>query len=189
MVGAAILGVILIAEHGRIDGFRTILMISLMTLFVHQFEEYELPGGFPQMINTVMYRSPQPDNFPLNRRTAFIINVLGGWLAHVLAVVLGGATVWLAVATFMVSIGNVIAHLLVFNLRGKTTYNPGMATALFLFLPLSIVFFVYGVVNDYLTAPNLLVGIVVGAGINYLVVIRLITELADERSPFGFESR
>lgn len=42
----------------------------------------------------------------------------------------------------LISLGNVAAHTFMFNLRGKSFYNPGMLTADILFLPIAVYFLV-----------------------------------------------
>ncbi len=66
-----------------------LLWISLISLFLHQFEEYRYPGYFPGMMNKVMFASQQPDRYPLNTNTALIVNLLVGWLFYLLAAVFG----------------------------------------------------------------------------------------------------
>jgi hypothetical protein len=113
-----------------------LLWLNLIALLLHQFEEYRLPGTFPGMLNRVMFASSRPDRYPLNTNTALIINVFVGWTVYLLAAMLGEQTVWLGIAAMLVSLGNVLAHTLLFNIRGKTWYNPGMLTAVVLFAPL-----------------------------------------------------
>jgi hypothetical protein len=45
-----------------------------------------------------------------------------------LAALFWGQAFWLAIATIMVSLGNVLAHTLVFNIKVRTLYNPGLFT-------------------------------------------------------------
>lgn len=103
-----------------------VLWLSLIALFVHQFEEYRYPGYFPGMINLVLFASKQPDRYPLNTNTALVVNVLIGWLFYALAAFFGETITWLGIATILVSVGNVVAHTFLFNLKGKTIYNPGI---------------------------------------------------------------
>lgn len=93
-----------------------LLWVSLISLFFHQFEEYRYPGYFPGMMNTVIFSSKQPDRYPLNPNTAFIINVFVGWLSYFLAAVFGEKFLWLGIATILVSVGNFIAHTFLFNI-------------------------------------------------------------------------
>lgn len=57
------------------------------------------------------------------------------------ATIAAAMALWLGIASILVSFGDVVAHTLVFNLKGRRLYNPGMATALLLFLPLTLWFF------------------------------------------------
>lgn len=172
--------------HDRMSGFRLLLTISFVTLLVHQAEEYEFPGYFPRMVNTVLFESHTPDRYPLNANTAWIINVGLGWVLYILAIVFAEHAVWLAIATIVVSLGNVFAHSLLFNLKGRTLYNPGLLTALLLFLPVSIVFFVYLARHDLLDPANLIVGIIAGMAVNYFGILRLIPFLARKDTPYVF---
>jgi hypothetical protein len=114
----------------KLNPLSLLLWVSLISLFLHQFEEYRYPGYFPGMMNTVMFSSKQPDRYPLNTNTAFIINIFVGWLSYFFAAVFGEKALWLGIATILVSVGNFIAHTFLFNIKGKTRYNPGMFTAI-----------------------------------------------------------
>ena len=177
----------LVIRHSQLSDFRVLLGISLITLFLHQFEEYQFPGGFPRMINKAMFSSNKPDRYPLNSNTALLINTSIGWLLYVAAFIVAEHAVWLAIASVLVSVGNVIAHVFLFNIKGKTFYNPGMFTALFLFLPLSIYFFVFIAQHDLSNLTSLIIGFVLGAIINYFGVLRLITLLGDKNTKFIFD--
>jgi hypothetical protein len=187
LILAIIVLCVVAVERQQMSNFRILLCVSLVTLFIHQFEEYRLPGYFPRMINTKFFESRAPDRFPLNANTALIINVLLGWLLYALAIVFADKALWLATATIVVSAANVVAHLVLFNVKGKTHYNPGMASAVLLFVPMTIGYFVYLQHHHLLHADNLVVGIGVGALINYFGIFKLIGILSDKRSPYPFE--
>ena len=87
-----------------------ILWLSLVSLFIHQLEEYRYPGYFPGMVNSAMYNSDQPDRYPLNTQTSFIVNVVMGWLAYLLAALFADQFVWLGIATVLISLGNFRTH-------------------------------------------------------------------------------
>lgn len=170
-----------------LSSFRILLSISFIGLLVHQFEEYVLPGHFPRMMNTVMFRSKTPDRYPLNTNTAFVINVFLGWGVYILAIVFSQHAVWLAVASIMISVGNIIAHTFLFNIKGKTLYNPGMVTALGIFLPTTIIFFEFVVQMKLLDVTNFVIGFVLGIVLNYFGVLKLISVLGKKNSPYRFK--
>lgn len=174
---------------GRETGLALVLWLSLISLFIHQAEEYRYPGYFPGMVNTVLFASRQPDRYPLNANTALIINVIVGWLFYAAAAVLGGAALWLGIATILVSCGNIIAHTVLFNIKGKTKYNPGMLTALVLFLPIAVYFF-FWVVRGRLASPlDWIAEIILGIVLNYVGIIKLIDWLKDTNTPYAFPAR
>lgn len=166
-----------------------LLWINLIFLWLHQFEEYRYPGYFPGMINTVMFSSKQPDRFPLNSNTSLIINVIIGWLFYFLAGVFAEEALWLGIATILVSGGNFVVHNFVFNIKGKTIYNPGMLTSLFLFLPISIYFFYYIITNNLVTPTDWILGIILGIILNYVGIIKLIDWLKNENTNYIFPVR
>lgn len=186
IVLAAILSFVLVVWHKDISDFRVLLSISFIALLLHQFEEYQLPGYFPRMINTVMFRSRHPDRFPLNPNTALIINVGLGWSLYILAILFAQTAVWLAIATIVISAGNVMAHTFLFNIKGRLLYNPGMFTALVLFLPITIYFFVFLHTHDLVHPDNLAAGLVCGLLINYFGILKLITILGRKDTRYIF---
>lgn len=184
---AVLLGIIVFFQYKSISSFRLLLTISFITLLLHQFEEYQLPGYFPRMINTVMFKSKSPDRYPLNTNTALVINVGLGWLLYILAIVFAQQAVWLAIISITISAGNFIAHTFMFNIKGKTLYNPGMLTSVFLFLPITVYFFIFLGSHNLLHLNTLLVGLILGAIVNYFGVLRLITFLGKKNTRYIFK--
>jgi len=187
LVLALLAGLFLVFVHPTPLSF--LLWISLISLFLHQFEEYRYPGYFPGMMNTVMFSSRQPDRFPLNPNTALIVNVTVGWLFYFLAAVFGEKLLWLGIATILVSSGNFIAHTFLFNIKGKSRYNPGMLTADFLFLPIAVYFFVLVIHGSLATPMDWGVGIGLGVALNYLGILKMIDLLKNENTPYIFSKR
>ena len=166
-----------------------LLWVSLVSLFLHQFEEYRYPGYFPGMMNTVMFSSKQPDRYPLNTNTAFIINVFVGWLSYFLAAIFSERVLWLGIATILVSVGNFVAHTFLFNIKGKTFYNPGMLTAIVFFLPIAVYFGYLLIQGDLATPIDWIVGIILGIVLNFIGILKLIDWLKDENTEYIFPKR
>jgi hypothetical protein len=174
---------------GEFSYLAVLLWLSFISLCLHQFEEYRYPGYFPGMINRVLFASPQPDRFPLNPNTSLIVNVVIGWGSYLLAALFSSHAIWLGIATILVSGGNIIAHSFLFNIKGKTLYNPGMLTSLLLFLPITIAFFSYLLQTQIASASDWLIGIVLGIILNYVGILKLIDWLKDEKTSYIFAPR
>jgi hypothetical protein len=166
-----------------------LLWINLISLFLHQFEEYHYPGYFPGMMNAVMFSSDKPDRYPLNANTAMVINVTVGWLTYFLAAVFGEKALWLGIATILVSAGNFVAHTFLFNIKGKSRYNPGMLTADILFLPIAVYFFILVFRGDLATTVDWILGIGLGIVLNYVGILKLIEWLKNGNTSHIFPRR
>lgn len=163
-----------------------LLWLNLIALLLHQFEEYRIPGHFPEMINRVLFSSRRPDRFPLNTNTSLIVNT-GGWLIYFLSALLADRALWLGLAAITVSLGNVVAHGFVFNIKGNTLYNPGMLSFILLLLPVSFSF-IYIAVRDNAASPSdwaagAAIGISLSAGL-----FRFIKLMKDEETVHVFRA-
>lgn len=152
-------------------------------------EEYRVAATFPGMVNRVMFNSDLPDRYPLNSNTSLIINVWIGWTLYLLAALAGERFIWLGMVAILVSLGNIIAHTFIFNIKGKTIYNAGLATSWLLFAP--CVFFFFKIIHNegLVTGTDYLIGIPLGIVINVVAVFKLITWLADRNTSFTFKNK
>jgi len=173
----------------QLTDYEFLMWISLVSLFLHQLEEYRIVGTFPGMINKVLFKSDNPDRFPLNPNTAVCINVFLGWGSYLLAAILAEKAIWLGIATILISLGNTIAHALVFNIKGKTFYNAGMVTSLILFAPICIFFFKIITVEGLVTITDFVVGILLGIIFNVVGVLKLIDWMKDINTKYLFPNR
>jgi hypothetical protein len=173
----------------ELSNYQLLMWLSLVSLFFHQMEEYRIAGTFPGMINRVMFESDLPDRYPLNSNTSLVINVWIGWVIYLLAAITGEQCIWLGIASILVSLGNIIAHTFLFNTKGKTIYNAGLATSWLLFAP--CVFFFFKIVHDenLATITDYLIGIPLGILINVFGIFKLISWLADKNTNYIFSNR
>jgi hypothetical protein len=172
-----------------LSNFQLLMWLSLVSLFFHQLEEYRIVGTFPGMVNTAMFKSKIPDRYPLNSNTAFYINVVIGWLLYLLAALFSEKAIWLCIAALLISFGNIIAHTFLFNIKGKTFYNAGMATCWLFFAP-CIYFFIKIIYHDNLvTNKDYLIGILLGIILNVFGVLKLIVWFSDKNTIYIFEQR
>ena len=118
-----------------------LLLASLMALPLHQFEEYELPGGGPIVINKVFWGEKERYlNYPGNWNSIMIVN-LSAYIFYIFALCLPNV-IWLGLGTMLFNLFQVLGHCFEMNIKGKTWYNPGMVTSIVLFLPISIAYIV-----------------------------------------------
>lgn len=186
---AIVVLVILWIYHSQLTDYQLLMWLSLVSLFFHQLEEYRIVGTFPGMVNRTLFKSNQPDRYPLNTNTALVINIVVGWVAYFIAAIAGEKVIWLGIATILISFGNVLAHTLVFNIRGKTIYNAGMATSLLLFVPCIFFFFKIIYEGNLVSMSDYLIGIPLGAALNYFGIVKLITWLSDRKTEYIFDNR
>jgi len=186
---SVVFSVYVFVNNSNLTNYQTLMWLSLVSLFFHQFEEYRIAGTFPGMVNTVMYDSKMPDRYPLNTNTAFYVNVVVGWTFYFLAAFLAEKAIWLGIATILVSVGNTIVHTIVFNFKGKTIYNAGLATCWLLFAPCTY-FFVSIIYSKHLaTNTDYCIGIFLGITLNFVAVLKLIDWMADKETDYIFDNR
>ena len=171
------------------SGMALVLWLSLISLLLHQFEEWQYPGNFLQMLNTALFKSDIPDRYPLNANSGMLINVVLGWGCYLLAALFWQQAIWLAIATIMVSIGNIFAHTVIFNLKGKTLYNPGLLTSWLCFAPVTYLFFSTSTEQGHISGTDWVIGVVAGLILNYFGVYKMILWLANRETPYPLAAR
>jgi len=188
-----ILSVVVLAfagmDHHNLTHYRLLMWLSLVSLLLHQLEEYRIVGTFPGMINTVMFHSNMPDRYPLNTNTALIINVFIGWVAYLLAALAGEKAIWLGMVTIFISAGNTVAHTIVFNIRGKTFYNAGMATCWLFFVPVTCTFFYIIHTQHLVTMTDYFIAVPLGIIVNVVGILKMIDWLKDPNTIYIFPQR
>jgi uncharacterized protein with HXXEE motif len=104
----------------------------LAALLAHQTEEWVWPGGFLPWINQEVMGSGD-DEFPLDRRLGFAINVVFGWGASVGAGRGHAAAAGLLYATHLANVGLHVG----WAVRHRR-YDPGTVTALATLTPMAL---------------------------------------------------
>lgn len=176
-------------SYSELTNYQLLMWISLISLFFHQLEEYRIVGTFPGMVNKFLFKSEMPDRYPLNSNTAFYVNVLVGWLTYFLAAILAEKAIWIGIATILISVGNTIAHSIMFNIKGKTFYNAGMVTSILFFAPISYCFFKTIHAENLVTSLDYVLGIPLGIALNYIGILKFIDWFADKKTVFIFPKR
>jgi hypothetical protein len=112
------------------------MFAALLVLYmVHQVEEHLRPGGFRQFTNAHIFRSGS-DDWPVSIGGVAFVNVGMVWLPVALAVIWPGPLRWVGLVWIGLTLVNAVTHI-VASLRFRA-YNPGLVTAIVLFLPFTI---------------------------------------------------
>jgi hypothetical protein len=126
LVGAAGLIPVSVAASERAE------LRPLAALLWHQTEEWVWPGSFLPWINREVIGS-EADEFPLDRRLGFLINVAFGWGFSAAA---GAGLAEPAALLYVSHIGNAALHLS-WAIRHRR-YDPGTVTSAVTLLPVAI---------------------------------------------------
>lgn len=134
----------LLTVLGSWDFTQKIILALMVCLFLHFYEEFGFPGGFPYMGVKVLLGKNEPD--PQKWGANNLNSIFGNWsflvLAYVLPLALPNARI-LTLTAILGAFLECFMHLLLFNVRLKTLYNPGFVTAVFGMTPIAIYYFVH----------------------------------------------
>ncbi|WP_048736409.1 HXXEE domain-containing protein [Necropsobacter massiliensis] len=168
---------------------QALALLNLGVIFLHFFEEFGFPGGFPKFANTMfaMKNSPQPDRYPLNQMSALWINY-GTAIFMYLTPVFFPNQIWFGLMPILFGgVAQLLIHGVVNNVMLKTYYNSGLATTLFGHLPIMTAYIYYIEINhlahwyDYAIGAALMVAWYVGV---VRILIPKIWQRLDSPYPF-----
>lgn len=125
LAGAAALVAILVpmGDESRL------LLAAIAVLFLHFFEDFGWPGGFPLMGMRVLMNSNEPDSSKWGVNN--LSSMFGNWgfllLVYILPLCLPGVR-FLKLAAFMFLFAEVLMHCVLFPIRLRSLYNAGLIT-------------------------------------------------------------
>ena len=126
-----------------LDPVRRIMVVGFMGLLIHQFEEYVIPGGFPMVWNIVQSGEKEIYNrYPMNKHTAFVCNVCLMYPLYIAGIIFSDCYIY-GLMLMIFSITQVMIHGIIFNIKMKRLYNPGVATMLFILIPVGVYYIWY----------------------------------------------
>lgn len=174
-------------EH--LDRIQVILIFSWMAMLVHQVEEYGWPGGFPSIVNIIQFGEREiPDRYPFNQNLSFFDNVFTTYTFYIVPVFFPDL-IWLVLAQTLAALIQLPAHGIIGNIRMKSFYNPGLAAAVFLQLPIAVYMIWYVNANNLATGMDFVFGIIgaiVGYGLCFGVPVALMRN-RNSKYPFAPE--
>lgn len=129
----------LVATMGEWDLRMTTLLISTTFIFLHFYEEFVFPGGFAWCGLKVEMGITDTDatKWPLNRPTCIFGNWWCALLVYILPMFLPDVK-FLTLSVMLFAFIEVLMHGIGFNIGLRCLYNPGLITALFGLLPVSL---------------------------------------------------
>lgn len=139
---------------------RALFAALLVIYFVHQIEEHLWPGGFRQFTDAHVFHSGD-DDWPVDIGGVALVNIGYVWLPVGFAVLFPEALRWVGLAWVGLTLINGVIHV-VTTIRLRL-YNPGLVTAIVLFLPFTLFVLDHDVARGALTSAD--VGLVALLGI------------------------
>lgn len=175
------------AIFARMEGLQLILLLNLVVLFLHEFEEYRWPGGEPWILNEVFQRKGGPaDRYPVNKANTAFVNITA-WVFYLIPVFFPHV-IWLGLAPVLMGMaGQLVVHGIITNRKLKTWYNPGLAAVVLGHVPLGIWYIIEAYRQGGIGWADWLFGIIYLAAFMAIVMQWLTTVvLADRNSPHPF---
>ncbi len=160
----ALIFLLLLFEQANFPLF--LIGLQFVVYLLHQFEEYVLPGGFVKFFNKNLLGSKK-DNFPLDSKVSFWINIPIIFIAYPASTILAGyIDISIGIWTAHFSVINAISHVAMFF---KFAYNPGLIVSVFLNIPVGL-FTIYYFQSQNLISANeqltaLSIGLLLQAGL------------------------
>lgn len=106
-----------------------VLLALIICMFLHFYEEFEFPGGFPYMGVKVMLGSNETDSQKWGVNN--LNSLFGNWgfllLMYILPLFVPNVR-FLTLAAVLFAFLECFMHLILFNARLRQVYNPGMIT-------------------------------------------------------------
>jgi len=136
--------------------------------FLHEFEEYILPGGFLAFFNTKVLGSKNPE-IPLDVKRPFSINVPLIFVAYPLSAILAtecGIAWGIWVAYFLVA--DALSHVVMFF---QHRYNPGLVVSLLVNIPVGVFTIWYFPSRHLISVQAHVVGLLIGLGAQAALII------------------
>lgn len=122
----------------------------------------------------------------MNANQCFISNVFLTYPFYIAAIIWPNL-IWLGLAQVMLGmIGQSIAHIIVENIRLKTVYNPGVATVVFLHIPIGIYYVWYVTTNHLAGTGDFVFGFLGMIGAILVLFVLPIALMRDRTSEYPF---
>ncbi|MBP2654583.1 MAG: Protein of unknown function with motif [Firmicutes bacterium] len=188
-IGGIIGGVVCIClffSQQYIQEIQVILWLSFVAILFHQFEEYRWPGYFPGVFNIGIFKSANPNKYPLNSHSAMVINILIAYVFYLLPIFFVDQ-IWIGLAPIFMGFFQLIWHGLFANFKIKSIYNPGLFAVVFLHIPIGVWYIKYIMEHNLVTAYDWILGIAYFAVATYVLIVKGNMWMKNEKSIYSFK--
>lgn len=188
LVSAMVAGAYLASAWNELEIVERLLLFNFIVVLLHQFEEYSWPGGFPAVANLVMLGFGGLARYfkPLNQLSSMAANVLFAYVFYLMPVFFPGV-IWLGLGPVLVgAVLQVIGHAFYVNIRIRSLWSPGAATAVFGHLPVGVAYIHHILTNDIVRSWDWLFAVVWLVVAGYLTFYLFEQKLLGD-APYPFE--
>lgn len=135
------------------------------------------------MINQVVYSEKDaPDRYTGNTQSILIVNT-STWVLYTISIIFSNV-IWLGTGIVFLSLFQLLGHGIENNMKLKTWYNPGLASTLFLFVPIGIYFINYVSTNDLLNGIEWLYAVLVLLASIVISIVLPVQSLKDRETEY-----
>lgn len=180
--------IVLFSQHQHMQELQVILWLSFVAILFHQFEEYRWPGYFPGVFNIVIFKSANPDKYPLNSHSAMVINILIAYGFYLLPIFFVDQ-IWMGLAPIFMGFFQLIWHGLFANLKIKRIYNPGLLAVALLHMPIGVWYINYITVHNLATSYDWILGIAYFVVATYVLIVKGNMWMKNEKSIYSFTQK
>jgi len=159
---------------------KLISVLMLLVYLLHQYEEHwiDLFGNqyaFYESVNQMLLKLLDAENklvLPLTQAAIFMINTSLVWLVGAIAIWRSPRHLFPTLAMAGIVLVNAVSHILLALIT--LSYNPGLLTAIVLFLPLSIAFYRSVLIKDNSLKKQITISLVWAILAHFLMVAGLL---------------
>lgn len=187
LFSAMVAGAYLIFAWYELTSLQKLLLLNFIVVLLHQFEEYSWPAGFPTFANRVLVRSENPDRYPLNQNSSMIANLIFAY-GFYLPPAFFPNVIWLGLAPVLSGFIQFVGHGIYAYIKLKSFYSPGLATNVFGWLPIGMIYIYHIVSNNLVSLWDWLLAVIYLTVFFFLVFFIIeLKLLGDKNSQYPFD--
>lgn len=112
-----------------------------------------------------------------------LVNTVGAYSFYIAAIILPQA-IWLGLTVSFFGLFPLLGHGVTMNIKGRTLYNPGLATTVFLLVPIGVYYIHYLNTHGLATRMDFVFGIIAFLTAIVIVLVLPIRAFMDRNTPY-----